>query len=70
MFKKIKNRKGPKNIYIKRNYKIELSATSMSISMLLMPFVVFFKVLEPRKHTNDYLSREKQILVLIRAIVV
>ena len=68
MFKKIK--KGPKNIYIKKNYKIELSATSMSISKLLMSFVVFFKVLEPRKHTNDDLSRERPILALIHAIVV
>ena len=42
MFKKIKNKKGPKNICIKRNYKIELSATSMSISMLLMSFLFFF----------------------------
>ena len=67
MFKK---KKGPKNIYLKRNYKVELFATSMSISMLLMSFLVFFKVLEPRKHTSDDLSREKQILARIHAIVV
>ena len=42
----------------------------MSKSMLLMSFVVLFKVLEPRKHTSDDLSREKQVLALIHAIVV
>ena len=66
----LKNKKGPKNIYLKINYKVELFATSMSISMLLMSFLVFFKVLKPRKHTSDDLSREKQILALIHAIVV
>ena len=70
MFKK--NKKGPKNIYIKNIYiyKIELSATSMSISILLMSFVFFSKALDPRKHTSDDLSREKQILAVIHATVV
>ena len=59
---------------VKRKIKgdeIGLCATSLSISMLLMLFVVIFNVLEPRKHTNDDLSREKQqVLALIHAIAI
>ena len=68
---KTKHEEGIKRkIYIKGDYEIELFVTSMSISILLMSFAVLFNVLEPRKHTSDDLSREKQVLALIHAIVV
>ena len=51
-------------------FKASTVTDRLSISMLSMSFVVLFKVLEPRKHSKDDLSREKQVLALIHAIVV
>ena len=49
---------------------VVVSSTSISVSMLLMAFVVIFKVLEPRRYASDDVSKKNQVLALFHAIVV